>query len=170
MKIMLYGNESTFRLEDMTDEEFYQFMDNHPNPELMGNVLYDKIKQGVKKIKEKIKKAVDTAKKRHSELPTWAKIVTPLSETVSNIPVPVPTIPEIQTFQQQLRMTPSRAPAPVLKQVITKPAEMTAPKITLPSQKTDTPIEEAVYVPDIEEKKEIPGWVWLGLATIPFLL
>ena len=179
MKIQLYGsyldNKTDFKLEDMTDEEFYQFLKYHPDPELLGNVLYDKLKSGVKKIKEKIKKAFDKAKQRSESIPALTKLTQPIEVKTTNIPAPVPTVPELKFFLDQLKMkTPARSAAPQLAPIITKPAEMRAPSIVKPDSSVVKTDNGTIYEPVLDqvepEKNKIPGWVWIGLATIPFII
>ncbi len=60
----------------MGDEEFFEFVDNHPYPEIMGGILKKKIQKGTAKIKTKVQKAVKKAAAKYKTLPKWAKVVT----------------------------------------------------------------------------------------------
>ena len=60
----------------MGDEEFFQFVDNHPYPEIMGGILKKKIQKGTAKVKAKVQKAVKKAAAKYKTLPKWAKVVT----------------------------------------------------------------------------------------------
>lgn len=78
MKVYFSGESQRrgFDLFEMGDEEFFEFVDNHPYPELMGGFLKKKIQKGVKKAKAKVQKAVKKAAAKYKKLPKWAKIVT----------------------------------------------------------------------------------------------
>lgn len=80
MKVM-FGDSRISRRKDfdlfsMGDDEFFEFVDNHPYPELMGGFLKDKLKKATKKVREKVQKAVKKAATKYKKLPKWAKVVT----------------------------------------------------------------------------------------------
>lgn len=81
MKVYFSGESqrreyNSYPVFELGDEEFFEFVDNHPHPELMGGFLKDKIQKGVKKARAKVQKAVKKAAAKYKKLPKWAKIVT----------------------------------------------------------------------------------------------
>ena len=83
MKVDLMGNCSlngthsgAYSMFGMTDDELFEYVDNHPDPELMGGKLADAFKRGRKKIKAKVQKVVKKAAAKYKKLPKWAKVVT----------------------------------------------------------------------------------------------
>lgn len=76
MKVNLSGESQYFDMFQMGDEELFRYVDNHPNPELMGGKLADAFKKGTKKIKAKVQKVVKKAATKYKALPKWAKVVT----------------------------------------------------------------------------------------------
>ena len=76
MKVSLSGERNNFDMFSLGDEEFFNYVDNHPYPELMGGKLADKFKKGTAKIKAKVQKAVKKAATKYKKLPKWAKVVT----------------------------------------------------------------------------------------------
>lgn len=76
MKVMFGESRRNEDIFAMGDEEFFQFVDNHPYPELMGGFLKKKIQKATKKVKGKIQTAVKKAAAKYKKLPKWAKIVT----------------------------------------------------------------------------------------------
>lgn len=76
MKVNLSGESRYFDMFQMGDEELFRYVDNHPNPELMGGKLADAFKKGTKKIKAKVQKVVKKAATKYKALPKWAKVVT----------------------------------------------------------------------------------------------
>jgi len=79
MKVM-FGEPTrrpqNFDLFSMGDDEFFEFVDNHPYPELMGGFLKKKIQKATKKVKAKVQKAVKKAAAKYKKLPKWAQVVT----------------------------------------------------------------------------------------------
>jgi len=80
MKVM-FGDSRISRRQDfdlfsMGDDEFFEFVDNHPYPELMGGFLKKKLQKATKKVKAKVQKAVKKAAAKYKKLPKWAKVVT----------------------------------------------------------------------------------------------
>jgi hypothetical protein len=76
MKISLSGENRRFNMFELGDDELFEYVDNHPYPELMGGKLADAIKRGTKKIKAKVQKVVKKAKAKYKTLPKWAKVAT----------------------------------------------------------------------------------------------
>lgn len=76
MKISFAGERRKFNMFELGDDELFDYVDNHPYPELMGGKLQDAFKRGTKKIKAKVQKAVKKAKAKYKTLPKWAKIAT----------------------------------------------------------------------------------------------
>lgn len=76
MKVNLSGESRYFDMFQMGDEELFRYVDNHPNPELMGGKLADAFKKGTAKIKAKVQKVVKKAATKYKALPKWAKVVT----------------------------------------------------------------------------------------------
>jgi len=167
LKVFLSGESSIYRLEDMTDDEFFYFLENHPNPELMGGILLDKIRSGAKKIKEKVQKALKKIAGK-KEIPAWAKVVTgtvsAMPATVTKVlPIISPVADKAFKAMEERQQQVIQNVKPVQKKIvqIDKPAD-------LPMQIVEPKPEDLIKVQ--EEKKGLPGWLWVGLATLPFLL
>ena len=166
MKVFLGSENSVYKLEDMTDDEFFHFLQNHPDPELMGGILLDKIRAGEKKIKEKVQKALKKIAGK-KEIPAWAKVVTgspitkPLIATKTPPTIPIAPNNAMKVIGQQEQQ--------IIQNV--KPIQKKLVQIDKPSESTIKIVEPVIdSLESLEEKKSIPGWIWIGLATLPFLL
>lgn len=166
MKVFLGNESSIYKLEDMTDDEFFHFLQNHPDPELMGGILLDKIRSGAKKIKEKVQKALKKLAGK-KEIPAWAKVVT---GTVSAMPATVTKVlPIISPVADKAFKAMEERQQQVIQNI--KPVQKKLVQIDKPSESSIKIVEPVIDSSEsLEEKKSIPGWVWIGLATLPFLL
>lgn len=122
MKIDLMGDcglsgthTSGYEMFGMDDDELFEYIDNHPNPELMGGKLADAFKRGTKKIRAKVQKVVKKAAAKYKKLPKWAKVVTGIVGAPALVGAIAPIAAPALSIAKTTALTALPAALPVLQ-------------------------------------------------------
>ena len=159
MKISLSGESSNFDMFSLGDEEFFNYVDRHPYPELMGGKLADKWKKGTAKVKAKIQKTVKKAKAKYKTLPKWAKVVTGilgapavlgLAPAAIGLAAPIAAGAAAAAIPAATAALPIAIPALQAKMIAKKRKERLAAQAKVVANvKASTPVQdEPVYQPE----------------------